>query len=210
MGDSLRGQLLKLFGVVVLLLVIVGAILRYTYVDVVTVNDDAMAPTIFGGDSVLVWRTTDFDHGDVILCRHPRQQGAWVIGRIIGRPGMAVRIDREQLVINNQRVDRDFQGELRFEDQQNHNMSTYAWGYEALGEVHHLFWERPERAITMRPVERSTGFYLLSDNRTWIGGDSRALGPLAHHNCVGVVFMRWSPGGRAPGELGEGYLDILD
>lgn len=210
MGDSLRGQLFKLVGVVALIVVIVGAILRYTYVDVVTVSNDAMAPTIFGGDTVLVWRTTEFDHGDVVLCRHPRQQGDWLLGRVLGRPGMSLRIDRGQFEINRQRVDRDFQGEFRFEDQQNHNVATYSHGVENLGEVHHLFMQRTDRNLTMRPVNDVNGLFLVTDNRTWIGGDSRTLGAVPEASCTGVVFMRWSPGGRAPEELDQGHLDLLD
>ncbi len=210
MGDSLRGQLFKLVIVVALILLAIAGFLRWQYVDVVTVNDDAMAPTAFGGDRVLVWRTSEFDHGDVVLCRHPRTAGSWLIGRIIGRPGMRVETHREQVAVNGQRVDRDFRGQFRFEDTQNHNVATFAHGVENLGEVHHLFMERPERNVTIRPVDNATGFYLLSDNRTWIGADSRALGPVSPESCVGTVFMRWAPGGRAPVELDQGHLDMLD
>ncbi len=210
MGDSLRGQLFKLALGVVVILIAIGAFLRYQYVDVVTVADDAMAPTIFGGDTVLVWRTTSFDHGDVLLCRHPRRAGSWIIGRVIGKPGMSVALERGQLVINGQRVDRDFQGEFRVEDQQARQVATFSHGVENLGEVHHLFMARTDRNLTLRPVERINGFYLLHDNRTWNGDDSRTLGPLAHTDCTGTVFMRWSSGGRAPAELGQGRLDLLD
>ncbi len=211
MNDSLRVQLLKGLVLLLIILGIVVAILRWQYVDVVTVGTDAMAPTMFAGDQVLVWRSTDFDHGDMILCRHPRRQGNWVIGRIIGRPGMAVEMQREQLVINGQTVSRDFQGEVQFEDQNTHGLVPFVWGIEELGEVDHLFMEREERRLTLRPVSNSTGFYLISDNRTWVGEDSRTLGPLRHVDCVGWVFMRLSPGGRAPaGPPGGGWFDILD
>lgn len=210
MGDSLRGQLFKLVLVVIGIVILIGAYLRWQHVDVVTVNNDAMAPTFFGGDTILVWRQTEFDHGDVVLCRHPRNPGSWIFGRIIGQPGMSVQIQREQLVINTQRVARDFMGEFRFEDTQNHNVATFTWGHEILGEVHHLFMERPDRTITMRPITNSPGLFLINDNRTWIGDDSRALGPVPPDACVGAAFMRWSPGGRAPEVLGQGHLDILD
>ncbi|MBN8615142.1 MAG: signal peptidase I [Deltaproteobacteria bacterium] len=210
MGDSLRGQLFKLVLAVALILFLIGAFLRWQYVDVVTVNNDAMAPTFFGGDQILVWRQTEFDHGDIVLCRHPRTPDNWVLGRVIGRPGMSVSMAREQLVINGQRVDRDFQGEFRFEDTQNHNVATFRYGREALGEVHLLFMERNDRNITMRPVTNSPSLVLINDNRTWIGDDSRAFGPVPPEACTGVAFMRWAPGGRAPEVLGQGHLDILD
>jgi len=211
MNDSLRVQLLKLLGVIAVILGIIAAVLRWQYVDVVTVATDAMAPTMFGGDQVLVWRSRDFDHGDMILCRNPRRAGNWIIGRIIGRPGMSVDLQREQLVINGQTVGRDFQGEVQFEDQNTHAQVPFVWGVEELGEVDHLFMEREERRLTMRPVASSTGFYLISDNRTWVGEDSRTLGPVSDTDCVGWVFMRLSPGGRAPaGPPGGGWFDILD
>ncbi|GAB4112155.1 MAG: hypothetical protein OHK0013_48150 [Sandaracinaceae bacterium] len=210
MQDSLRGQLLKLLLVVVAILLIIAGVLRWLYVDVVTVSHDAMAPTIFGGDRVLVWRTTEFDHGDILLCRHPRREGAWVMGRAVGRPGMSIRIEREQLVINNQTVSRDFQGNFMFEDQHSHAQVEFTWGVEILGEVEHLFMERPDRQVSMRPVEQVNGFFLMSDNRTYQGEDSRTFGPVPHTNCVGTVFMRWEPGGRAPAAVPSGWLDILD
>jgi signal peptidase I len=210
MGDSLRTQLLKFVAIVAVLLLIVGGVLRWLYVDVVTVGNDAMAPTFFAGDTILVWRTSDFDHGDVMLCRHPRTQGAWVMGRMVGRPGMSVSFEREQLTINRQRVNRDFQGEFQFEDQNSHAQVRFVWGREELGEVDHLFMERPERTIAMRAITDASGYFLLNDNRTWVGDDSRTFGPVQQADCTGVVFMRWSPGGRAPAALGQGNLDILD
>jgi signal peptidase I len=209
MGDSLGTQILKFVAIIAVILLIVGGILKWLYVDVVTVGNDSMAPTFFGGDTVLVWRTTEFDHGDVMLCRHPRNAGAWIMGRMVGRPGMRIAIEREQLTVNGQRVNRDFQGEFQFEDQNNHAQVRYVWGREELGEVDHLFMERPERNITMRPIDGASGYFLLNDNRTWVG-DSRTFGPVQEASCTGVVFMRWAPGGRAPASLGQGHLDILD
>jgi signal peptidase I len=210
MEDSLRSQLFKLFLFVLALALIAVGILRWQYVDVVTISHDGMAPTIFGGDKVLVWRTTEYDHGDIILCRHPRRDDAWVVGRIIGRPGMSVSLSREQLVINGQTVSRDFQGTFQFEDQQSHAMAPFRWGVEELGEVDHFFMEREQRTIAMRPVSDLTGFYLLSDNRTYVGEDSRTFGPVPHIRCTGRVFMRWEPGGRAPADFESGWLDFLD
>jgi signal peptidase I len=210
MQDSLRAQLLKLLLVIVAILLIIAGVLRWLYVDVVTVSHDAMAPTVFGGDRVLVWRTTEFDHGDILLCRHPRRDGAWVMGRAVGRPGMSIRMERQQLVINNQTVSRDFQGSFMFEDQLSHAQVEFNWGVEILGEVEHYFMERADRQVSMRPVERVSGFFLLGDNRSYQNEDSRTFGPVPHVNCVGRVFMRWEPGGRAPAGFPSGWLDLLD
>lgn len=211
MNDSLRVQLLKFLGVILVILALIAGYLRWQHVDVVTVATDAMAPTMFAGDQVLVWRTREFDHGEMILCRHPRREGAWIIGRILGRPGMTVELGRgDQFVINGQTVTRDFQGVIQAEDQNSHAMVEYAWGIEELGEVDHLFMHRQGRRITMRPIRNSPGFYLVSDNRSWMNEDSRTLGPSNHLDCFGVVFMRLSPGGRAPAEVPGGWFDILD
>lgn len=210
MGDSLRVQLLRFVVIIIVLGALILGFLRWQYVDVVAVNDDAMAPTIFGGDEVLVWRGHDFDHGDIVLCRHPRIAGAWVIGRVVGYNGMNVEFRREQLTINGQIVARNFSGEVQFEDQRSHAQVRFSWGTEELGEVDHLFMERPEQTIAMRPVNNVTDLFLLTDNRTWIAGDSRTFGPVQAANCQGTVFMRWSPGGRAPAEFAQGHLDILD
>jgi signal peptidase I len=66
MNDGLRMQLLKLVALLAIIFGIVVGVLRWQYVDVVAVANDAMAPTVFGGDEVFVWRTHEFDHGDIV------------------------------------------------------------------------------------------------------------------------------------------------
>ncbi|MCX7808782.1 MAG: signal peptidase I, partial [Deltaproteobacteria bacterium] len=170
MGDSLRAQLFKFVLMLGGIFALVGAILRFFFIDVVIVSNDAMAPTIFAGDTVLAWRSSEFKHGSIVLCRHPQNQERFVIGRIVGKPGMQLSMQNEQLMINNERIPRDFQGHFEHEDQQSGNARVrYVYGIERLGENEHLIMERPERNISMRPVTRLSGLYLLSDNRTWNG-----------------------------------------
>lgn len=208
MNDSLRMQLLKFVALLALVAAVILGVLRWQYVDVVAVANDNMAPTVFAGDEVFVWRTRDFDHGDIAVCRHPRTAGAYVMGRVVGRPGMSLRIDRGQLHINNQRVDQTFEGEIQVPDGSGH-LQRYNWGYAHLGEVEHRFMVRPDRPQAMRPVDRVGGLLLMSDNRGPPVDDGRTYGPIQPQNCVGRVFMRWTASGRAPESLGEGMLDIL-
>ena len=208
MNDSLRMQLLKFVVLLAVVFGIVVGILRWQYVDVVAVANDNMAPTVFAGDEVFVWRTDEFDHGDILVCRHPRNAGAYVMGRVIGRPGMSIRIERAQLFINNQRVDQNYSGEFQLADPSGH-LQRYNWGYEHLGEVEHLVMQRLDRPQTMRPVERVGGLFLMSDNRAPPPDDSRTYGPIQPQNCIGRVFMRWTASGRAPEAVGAGTLDIL-
>lgn len=208
MNDGLRMQLLKL---VVLLAIIFGLVvgfLRWQYVDVVAVANDTMAPTIFAGDEVFVWRTHEFDHGDIVVCQHPRAPGTYVMGRIVGRPGMSLRMERGQLFINNQRVDRSLSGDAELADASGH-VQRFSWGHERLGEVEHLVMQRPDRPQTMRPLERVGGLLLMSDNRSPPVNDGRTYGPIQPQNCLGHVFMRWTASGRAPASIPSGALDIL-
>ncbi|MFN7698598.1 MAG: signal peptidase I [Deltaproteobacteria bacterium] len=208
--DSFGAQLFKLLLFVGAVVLVVGGILRWQFVDVVTVGNDAMGPTFFGGDTILVWRTNEFDHASILLCEHPQTPGTFVLGRMLARPGMNLETVRGQLRVNGQMVGYDLAGEFQFEDQRSHAQTGFSYGREVLGEVDHLFMVQPNRPLTIRPVRGATGFFLLSDNRAWNGADSRAFGVVSPASCHGVAFMRWSPGGRAPAALGHGYLDLLD
>ena len=208
MNDSLRTQLLKLVAILAVIFGVVVGILRWQFVDVIGVANDSMAPTVFAGDEVFVWRTHEFDHGDVVVCQHPRTPGTYVMGRVIGRPGMSIHIERGQLHINNQRVSQNFSGEFQLADASGHQQ-RYHWGYEELGEINHLVMHRPDRPQTMRPVERVGGLFLMSDNRTPPADDGRTYGPIQPQNCIGHVFMRGTSSGRAPEGISGGMLDIL-
>lgn len=210
--DSLHGQIIKFVLGVALVLAVIGGILKTWFVDVVVVGHNAMAPTMFMGDTVLVWRGASMETGDIVVCRHPQEQTRFVMGRIIAGNGGQVRIERNQLYINNRRPDVDAHGEIMWPDRETGRTVRMGWGWELLGSDRHLFFRRNDRPFTLRAMTGIQGVYLLSDNRSYTGEDSRAFGVVQSGSCIGQVFMRieQGAGNSVPDPVPYGRFAILD
>jgi len=209
MRDFMKGAG-KFLGVVALIAVVAGAILYFFFVRVVTVGHNAMAPTVIMGDQILVWRTQDFELGEMVLCPHPSEDGRFVLGRIVGRPGQTVSIQRGNLYINNTAPDADIHPPIQFADMETGRNRSMTWGIEdILSHEHYFFREENRRLPEMRGHRVSGGVYLMSDNRSYNGEDSRTFGEVAEITCIGKVFMRLTAA-ESPPEIGNSPLDILE
>lgn len=206
--DFLKGAL-KFLGVIGGILLVIGVILYIFFVRVVEVGHNAMAPTIMLGDTVLVWRTTDYELGDVLLCPHPSEPNRYVMGRVVGRPGQTVRIERGILYINNQSPDVDLHSPIQFTNTEIGRIQTMVWGDEDLLDHDHTIFYEERRMTPYRPHVVRGGPFLLSDNRTYIGEDSRTFGEVSAMQCIGRVFMRLIAADSPP-EIGNSALDILE
>ncbi|MFO0686551.1 MAG: signal peptidase I [Sandaracinus sp.] len=206
----MKGQGWKFLGIVVLVLGVVAAILKTWFVDIVVVGHDAMAPTLFAGDTVLVWRDSHADHGAVMLCRHPTDDTRFVMGRVIGRNGADIGVDRGRLRIEGTFPAIDWRGDVQYYDRAEHVQVPMRWGVEALGNDAHLVFEREGRQLRLRPVGDYDGIYLLNDNRTYTGEDSREFGPVPESRCIGRVFMRVGMSETTPPEIGNARFDLID
>jgi signal peptidase I len=207
--DFLKG-LFKLLGAIAVLALIAGGILHAFFVRVVEVGHDAMAPTIVAGDQVLVWRTSNFELGDMVLCPHPREAGRFVMGRIVGRPGQTVEIGRgAQLAINGDRPDRDLRGTVDFYDARRRRNESMTWGIEDILDHDHKFMFRERRPPEMRPHRVQGGYFLLSDNRSFHGEDSRSFDEVPGASCIGVVFARLQAA-EAPAAFGNASFQLLE
>jgi signal peptidase I len=206
--DIFKG-VLKFLGVIAGILVVAGAIAYFFFVRVVEVGHNAMAPTILMGDSVLVWRTTDFELGDVALCLHPSEPNRYVLGRVVGRPGQTIRIERGILYINNQAPDSDIHTAIQFTNNEIGRVQTMVWGVEDLLDHDHTFFYEERRMPTYRSHEVRGGPFLLSDNRTYVGEDSRTFGEVSELLCIGKVFMRLLAA-DGPAEIPHAPLDIIE
>ena len=203
MRDFLKG-LSKFISALLVIALIVGGVLYFFFIRVVEVGHNAMAPTILAGDQVLVWRGTDFELGEPVLCPHPREPGRFVIGRIVGRSGQTVELGRAgQLRINGEAPDLDIRGELEFYDAGRQNTARMTWGIEDILDHDHLFMQSARRPPAMRPHRVAGGVFLLSDNRSYHGEDSRSFDEVRPDTCVGTIFLRLMPGeGQSPTEHG--------
>ncbi|MCB9597754.1 MAG: signal peptidase I [Sandaracinaceae bacterium] len=209
MRDFTKGAL-KFLGVVAVILLAVGAVLYFFFVRVVTVGHNAMAPTVMLGDQILVWRTQDFELGEMVLCPHPSEANRYVLGRVVGRAGQTISIERGNLHINGQVPDHDQHDPIRWTDMESGRIRTMRWATEdILSHEHYTFVEEGRRLPDTRPHQVRGGAYLMSDNRSYIGEDSRTFGEVSEVSCIGRAFMRLTAA-ENPAEIGNSALDILE
>lgn len=206
MKDLAKG-LLKLIGFIVLLAAIVGGVIFTLFVTIVDVGHNAMAPTMTLGDRVLVWKSEKFALGQVVLCEHPRQAGAYVMGRIVGRPGHTVNIEHGQLTIAGKTPHLGRTEVVDFHDAElGRTVRMRMTEEDILDRVHRIFVREGSTARMTRPHEVKSGLFLMNDNRTHRGEDSRYYGEVNPERCIGRIFMRLTA--TSP-ELGNEALDII-
>jgi signal peptidase I len=188
----------------------IGAVLKTWYVDVVEIGHNGMAPTLIAGDTVLLWRNASIEHGDVVLCHHPTDTTRWVLGRVLGRNGTELEVARGQLTVEGRVPPTDFREELDFLDRGDGQTARMRWGWEHLGNDEHMIFLRTDRQMRMRATGDYDGLYLIGDNRTFTGEDSRTYGVIAEHTCVGQIFARLWASPDSPVETGNGDFDFID
>lgn len=209
MKDFAKG-VFKFLSVIVILVAIAAGVLYGFYVKVLEVGHNGMAPTIVLGDSVLVWKTQELGLGQVALCEHPQQPGVYVLGRVVGRPGQIVGMERGTLTINGEMPEVDGRGIVSFQDAEIGRTVRMRYAYERiLTHDHPIFWREGSEPRMSRPHTVRGGLFLMSDNRTHRGEDSRTFGEVSPASCVGRVFMRLTAA-PTPAEIGNAALDIIE
>lgn len=206
----MRWQNLKFLAGVLVVVGIIVAVLKTWFVDVVTIGHDGMAPTLITGDTVLVWRDPVPEHGAIMLCRHPTNDARFVIGRVVGRNGVDITFDRGRLRIEGTFPPINWRGTVQYYDRETHVQVPMRWGIEQLGNDDHLVFQREGREPRMRPLADYDGVYLLDDNRTYTGEDSREFGPIPESRCIGHVFMRVGMAPATPPEVGNRSVQFID
>jgi len=206
----MRGQNLKFFAGVLVILAIIAGVLKTWYVDIVTVGHDGMAPTLFIGDTVIVWRDATPDHGAIMLCHHPTDPARFVMGRVVGRNGVDITLDRGRLRIAGTFPPVEWRPNLQYYDPVAQMQVNMRWGFEQLGNDRHRIFEREGREMRLRPIAAYDGLYLLDDNRTYNGEDSREFGPVPESRCVGRIILRVGMSEGTPPEVENRQFQILD
>lgn len=208
MASFLRGTL-KLALFIAVPLAVILLIIKLIWVDVVTVSHNGMAPTVFAGDDVLMWRGARIDRGDIAVCRHPREPGRFVMARVIATPPASIGMERGGLVVGGDFPSLDRRGEVSFEDTTIDSRRTLRWAVEELGYDRHFIFEDVRRPLRVRPIERLDGLFLLGDHRGYAGEDSRTFGVVQESECVGEVFMLLRPGPVSLEEFPRGWFSLL-
>lgn len=190
---------------------VIGGIMRAFFVHEVQVGHNGMAPTMITGEIVLMWNDAEPDLGDIVVCEHPGEAGSYVMGRIIALQAMTVMSTRGQLSIEGDVPDRDIVGRTDFYDVDNDTTDHMMHGIEIFHGGDHLWFMKEGHEMRVREHQVAAGMvFLLGDNRSYVGRDSRAFGDVDPTTCIGEVFMRWAPVDDHGADLGHSYLDILD
>jgi signal peptidase I len=153
----------------------------------------SLAPSLQGGDWVLLWRGTAPLEGNLVLCPEPKAAGRYTIGRILGEHGDHVKISPEGVLVNG----RKFQTEdgcdpFTIRDPVTHQEAKQACRRELVGGVQHMRGEllrdlgAPSEADAEVPDQQ---VYLVSDNRQF-PWDSREFGPVERSTCAETVIFR--------------------
>jgi signal peptidase I len=191
-------------------LFVIGVVLRFFFVELAVVGHDGMAPTLVAGELVAVWRYAEPEIGDVFICQHPTQSGKHVLGRVMAKPGYVIRLNEHgQITVGNDAIPLSNKGVQRFYDSQLKQIVRMRWGVVEFGYTTHEYFSREGMAFTMRPAKVTRGIYLLSDNRTSRGHDSRYYGEVDPEACIGQVFMRLKPAPPKGDDIDHGWMEII-
>ena len=158
----------------------------------------SIAPTLRGGDLVLLWRATKPGIGDLVICPEPGAPERIVVGRVAGRGGDMVTLRASTVQRNRQttRTERGcLKGEFEVQDPKSGKSVTQSCQMEDMFGVIHMrgsivaqTTSRPDKTFRV-----SAGhLFLVSDNRHY-PYDSRDFGAVERAQCKETVFFRlWS------------------
>lgn len=156
----------------------------------------SIAPTLRGGDRVLLWRRTAPMFGDLVVCPEPGKPDRVVIARIAGVDGDTVEVKGTNVFVNGRRARTEGScAESPFRvvdpDPRTSDPVEQPCEREELGSRVHL----RGNAIASRPladVKMAVGegqVFLLSDNRLF-PYDSRDFGLVERATCTEKVVFR--------------------
>lgn len=206
LGEVIRG-LFSLLSV----LAAVAFLLKVFYVDIVEVPHNGMAPTLVYGDKVLVWRNASVDMGNIVICEHPANPQASVLGRAVAFAGHTVSNDRgEGLMVDDDRANLEWEGSMNFFDVTREKLFSMRLGSMDYRRQHrHQFMVESGTSFGLTSYHVDRGVYLLGDNRADLIDDSREFGEVDPAHCRGQVFMRLSPAPPQNDDIRHGYLDWI-
>ena len=206
------GEISKLLLNAAAVLVIAAVVVRLVFMEAVVVADNGMAPTLVYGDEVLIWKGADVGMADVVVCEHPARSSQLVVGRAIAFPGHTVSTDRNgTLYVDKDRATTQPVQRMRFYDvtrKKLWDMQMHLIDY--FGRHSHATFIEHEDVLQLRTYSVEKGVYLLGDNRSERGFDSREFGEVDKARCLGQVIMRLRPAPARGDDLAHGYLDVIE
>ena len=132
------------------------------------VAGEAMSPTYKNGDYLIINKLNkEFDRGDVIVFRYPKDPNQFFIKRIIGLPGEKIQVENGKVLVN---------GQIIQESYLSNSTSTFPHNTEIMG---------GEKAVILGQNE----YFVLGDNRL-ASSDSRDWGTIAKSSIRGKISYK--------------------
>lgn len=200
-------KLLRALGWTLAIAVGLALILRVLLLDVWTLpaNDArlaaSVAPTLLGGDTVLMLTRGTPGFGDLVRCADPDDNKRFIVARIAGLPGDHVEVDERSLRVNGQSYNGETacpDGEYAIEHPRSGDIVPIACDTVRMGGGWHFRGraDRPTAADAITRVDVGPDMvFLLSDDRSF-HDDSRDFGVVPRSSCKGMIFFRlWTKDG---------------
>ena len=155
-------------GTIAVLLVVaaVAVLITTLFLPILQISGDSMSPTLEHDQIVVLWRTTEFERGDLIGFYY---QGKILLKRVIALPEDEVAIDAEgNVYVNGEILEEPYVTE------------------KSLGDCDLEFPYKVE----------GTGYFVLGDQRTnSVDSRNSAIGVVPKEDIIGKVFFRVWPFG---------------
>jgi len=156
--------------------------------------DASIAPSLRGGDWVLLWRMTPPALGALVLCPEPKHPERVVIGRMLGEERSTVRVDGSRVFVNERvQATEGHCTEDTFKVSPPNGgpeIEQRCWMEVASGLTHQRGEAEATADLAAYEVELKTGqVALVSDNRRF-PYDSRDYGAVERDACQETIFFR--------------------
>lgn len=184
---------------------VIAVALRLTLVLPWTIPTDdklmsaSMAPTLAGGDTVLVLHAGTPQFGDLVRCIDPDEPRRFVVARVAAEGGDTLEITAGRLIINGKPAPIEHGcGTLQIEDPTTGSTVEMRCDVESLGAGVHQRATR-DTGYASTPIARTVPkghAFLVSDNRSY-PADSRLYGTIPIERCKRIVFRLVSKKGFA-------------
>jgi signal peptidase I len=153
----------------------------------------SVAPTLRGGDWIILWRATAPSFGSLVLCPEPKANGRQVIARIVGEARDHVQVGAAGLQVNRARFESEGACDpFSVRDPGSGAPVEQICRGEIIASRSH--WRGEQRQDLPQPAEAeldvpSAHVFLVSDNRQF-PWDSREFGPVPRDACRETVIFR--------------------
>jgi hypothetical protein len=154
----------------------------------------SIAPTLRGGDLVLLWRLTPPALGALVICPEPKHPERLTIGRLVGEERDRVLVEASRVVVDGRAFPTEGDcADSRFKVAAPQNGSEMELHCE-IEAAHGTLHERGDAEATadVNKLELTIGegeAALVSDNRRF-PYDSRDYGAVVRETCTETIFFR--------------------